>query len=117
MQTQAPVEKEQIPSIDKCQTGIKGLDEILEGGLPQGRPTLICGSAGCGKTLMACEFLINGIQKYGEPGVLIWVRRDGQPARLEVVFVFSFDGEQIARIWAMRNPDKLAALQHQLPDP
>ncbi|RCJ31276.1 KaiC 1 [Nostoc punctiforme NIES-2108] len=55
----------------KCQTGIKGLDEITEGGLPQGRPTLICGSAGCGKTLLSMEFLVRGATQYGEPGVFI----------------------------------------------
>lgn len=55
----------------KCPTGIKGLDEITEGGLPQGRPTLICGSAGCGKTLLSMEFLVRGATQYGEPGVFI----------------------------------------------
>jgi circadian clock protein KaiC len=55
----------------KCLTGIQGLDEITDGGLPQGRPTLICGSAGCGKTLMGIEFLVRGAVEYNEPGVLI----------------------------------------------
>jgi circadian clock protein KaiC len=55
----------------KCLTGIQGLDEITDGGLPQGRPTLICGSAGCGKTLMGIEFLVRGAIEYNEPGVLI----------------------------------------------
>ena len=55
----------------KVQTGINGLDEITEGGLPQGRPTLICGSAGCGKTLFAIQFLIKGITEYDEPGVFM----------------------------------------------
>ncbi|MBA3549032.1 MAG: circadian clock protein KaiC [Nannocystis sp.] len=55
--------------IAKAPTGIHGLDEITGGGLPQGRPTLICGSAGCGKTLLAMEFLVRGINEYGEPGV------------------------------------------------
>ncbi|GAB4201819.1 MAG: circadian clock protein KaiC [Coleofasciculaceae cyanobacterium] len=53
----------------KCPTGIQGLDEITDGGLPQGRPTLICGRAGCGKTLMAMEFLVRGAVQYDEPGV------------------------------------------------
>lgn len=57
--------------LEKCQTGIKGLDEVLHGGLPQGRPTLICGGAGCGKTLMACEFVLRGALEFGEPGVLM----------------------------------------------
>jgi circadian clock protein KaiC len=58
-------------SFPKCPTGINGLDEITNGGLPQGRPTLICGSAGCGKTLMGIEFLVRGATEYHEPGVLI----------------------------------------------
>jgi circadian clock protein KaiC len=57
--------------IAKCPTGIHGLDEILSGGLPRGRPTLIAGSAGCGKTLLAMEFLIRGIQQFGETGVFM----------------------------------------------
>jgi len=55
----------------KCPTGIQGLDEITGGGLPQGRPTLICGKAGCGKTLMAMEFLVRGAIQYDEPGIFM----------------------------------------------
>jgi circadian clock protein KaiC len=55
--------------IAKAPTGIHGLDEITGGGLPQGRPTLVCGSAGCGKTLLAMEFLVRGVTEHGEPGV------------------------------------------------
>lgn len=57
------------PSLRKCPTGIIGLDEITKGGLPAGRPTLICGTAGCGKTLMGLEFLVRGATQYNEPGV------------------------------------------------
>lgn len=57
--------------LEKCPTGIKGLDEITKGGLPKGRPTLICGSAGCGKTLFAMEFLLRGALDFGEPGVFM----------------------------------------------
>ncbi|HMD49238.1 MAG TPA: circadian clock protein KaiC [Bryobacteraceae bacterium] len=53
----------------KARTGITGFDEITFGGLPQGRPTLVCGSAGCGKTLFGLEFLVRGILEFGEPGV------------------------------------------------
>ena len=56
-------------SISKAPTGIHGLDDITHGGLPQGRPTLVCGGAGCGKTLLATEFLVRGATEYGEPGV------------------------------------------------
>src|SRR5438477_5315283 len=55
----------------KAPTGIPGLDEITNGGLPRGRPTLVCGGAGCGKTLLAMEFLVRGALEYDEPGVFI----------------------------------------------
>lgn len=55
----------------KTPTGIEGLDEIMEGGFPKGRPVLICGSAGCGKSLMAMQFLVRGVLDHNEPGVLM----------------------------------------------
>lgn len=55
--------------LQKSKTGIQGLDEVLNGGLPTGRPTLVCGGAGCGKTLLASEFLVRGALEYNEPGV------------------------------------------------
>jgi len=55
----------------KSPTGIRGLDEITGGGLPAGRPTLICGGTGCGKTLLAMEFLVHGASECGEPGVFM----------------------------------------------
>lgn len=55
----------------KAPTGIHGFDEITGGGLPSGRPTLVCGGAGCGKTLFALEFLVRGATRFGEPGVFI----------------------------------------------
>ncbi len=57
--------------LPKAPTGIEGLDEITGGGLPRGRPTLVCGSAGCGKTLLAMEFLVRGATQFGEPGVFM----------------------------------------------
>ena len=59
------------PQLPKSPTGIQGLDEITGGGLPTGRPTLICGSAGCGKTLLAMEFLVRGATEFDEPGVFM----------------------------------------------
>src|SRR5689334_2634576 len=56
-------------ALAKSPTGIQGLDEITGGGLPRSRPTLVCGSAGAGKTLLAMEFLVRGAMQYGEPGV------------------------------------------------
>jgi circadian clock protein KaiC len=55
----------------KAPTGIPGLDEITNGGLPRGRPTLVCGGAGCGKSLLAMEFLVHGALEYDEPGVFM----------------------------------------------
>jgi circadian clock protein KaiC len=60
-----------LGKLPKAQTGISGLDEVTGGGLPRGRPTLICGPAGCGKTLLAMEFLVRGITEFDEPGVFL----------------------------------------------
>src|SRR5512138_1530006 len=60
-----------ITGLSKCPTGIKGLDEITGGGIPRGRSTLVCGGAGCGKTLLAMEFLVRGATEYDEPGVYL----------------------------------------------
>ena len=57
--------------LPKAPTGISGLDEVTGGGLPKGRSTLVCGPAGCGKTLLAMEFLVRGITEFGEPGVFV----------------------------------------------
>jgi circadian clock protein KaiC len=57
--------------LSKTLTGITGLDEVTGGGLPRGRPTLICGPAGCGKTLLAMEFLVRGVVDFDEPGVFV----------------------------------------------
>src|SRR3954449_4885031 len=67
----APAADRGIPVIEKSPTGIAGLDEITYGGLPKGRPTLLCGAAGCGKTLFSMTFLYNGAVRYDEPGVFI----------------------------------------------
>src|SRR5512144_992047 len=58
-------------SLPKTPTGIRGLDEITDGGLPRGRPTLVCGAAGCGKTLLAMEFIVRGAREFDEPGVFL----------------------------------------------
>ena len=63
--------KFQQKTLPKSPTSIHGLDEITGGGLPKGRPTLVCGGAGCGKTLFAMEFLVRGAILYNEPGVFI----------------------------------------------
>jgi len=71
MKATTPKKAFRAASLPKCPTGIQGLDEITSGGLPRGRPTLVCGGAGCGKTLMAAEFLVRGAVQYGEPGVMM----------------------------------------------
>src|SRR3990170_5235497 len=55
----------------KSLTGIEGLDDITTGGLPKNRPTLLLGNTGCGKTIMAMEFIVNGITMFNEPGVFM----------------------------------------------
>ena len=60
-----------LSTLTKTASGIVGLDQITGGGLPKGRPTLVCGGAGCGKTLFGMEFIVRGITQFGEPGVFI----------------------------------------------
>jgi circadian clock protein KaiC len=60
-----------LSPLPKSLTGIQGLDEITGGGLPAGRPTLVSGGAGSGKTMLALEFLVRGATQYHEPGVFI----------------------------------------------
>ena len=67
----APEMGNENPQLPKAATGIQGLDEITQGGFPRGRPTLVCGSAGAGKTLLAMEFLVRGATEFNEPGVFM----------------------------------------------
>ena len=71
-------------TLPKSPTGIQGLDEITGGGLPAGRPTLICGSAGCGKTMLAVEFLVRGATKFGEPGVFMMFEENAAELKANV---------------------------------
>jgi circadian clock protein KaiC len=70
--------------LPKCPTGIQGLDEITDGGLPRGRPTLVCGGAGCGKTLFAAEFLVRGAAQFDEPGVFMSFEETGAELQANV---------------------------------
>jgi circadian clock protein KaiC len=72
--TQTPPQAHELA---KTPTGIRGLDEITRGGLPKGRPTLICGGPGSGKTLLALTFLVNGAIQFDEPGVLLTFEENG----------------------------------------
>jgi circadian clock protein KaiC len=78
----------------KTPTGIEGLDEITSGGFPEGRPTLICGGAGCGKTLLSMQFLIKGITDYGEPGVFMSFEEPSKDLSINVQSL-GFDLEQL----------------------
>ena len=69
--TTATLSRAPADTLPKAPTGITGLDEITGGGIPRGRPTLICGDAGSGKTLMAIETIVRGATRYGEPGVIM----------------------------------------------
>ena len=60
-----------LPRLPKCPSGISGLDDVTGGGLPRHRLTLVCGGAGCGKTLFALEFVVRGAIEFGEPGVVV----------------------------------------------
>jgi circadian clock protein KaiC len=85
-----------VATLAKTPTGIHGLDEITGGGLPAGRPTLVCGGAGCGKTLLAMEFLLRGALQYGEPGVFIAFEETGEELTQNVASL-GFDLNQLAR--------------------
>lgn len=81
-------------ALRKSPTGIVGLDEVTGGGLPYGRSTLICGPAGCGKTLLALEFLVRGIRDFDEPGVFIAVE-ESVGELVQNVASMGFDLEQM----------------------
>lgn len=83
-----------LPRLEKAPTGITGFDEITGGGVPKGRPTLICGSAGCGKSLLATEFLIRGAIEYGEPGVLMTFEETADDIRKNVASL-GFDIDEL----------------------
>ncbi len=67
-----------IDALPKCLTGIAGFDAITQGGLPRGRPSLVCGRAGCGKTLFAMTFLVRGATGFAEPGVFMSFEESGE---------------------------------------
>lgn len=82
--------------VAKAPTGIPGLDEITLGGLPRGRPTLICGTAGCGKTLMGMEFLVRGAVEFGEPGVFLAFEETAEELAKNVASL-GFDLDRLSR--------------------
>jgi circadian clock protein KaiC len=85
-----------LKTLAKTPTGIKGLDEITGGGLPAGRPTLICGAAGSGKTLMATEFIARGALEFGEPGVFMAFEEKAEELEMNVASL-GFDLSQLQK--------------------
>ena len=83
-------------TLPKAPTGIQGLDEITAGGFPRGRPTLVCGSAGAGKTLLAMEFLVRGATQYNEPGVFM-AFEETAPELTQNVRSLGFDLDELAK--------------------
>ena len=88
--------KPQVKLLPKSPTGIPGVDEITSGGLPQGRPTLIAGGAGCGKTLFSMEFLVNGAVHYNEPGVFVAFEENAEELAQNVASL-GFDLKQLIK--------------------
>ena len=86
----------EMAGLAKAPTGIGGLDEVTGGGLPRGRPTLVCGPAGCGKTLLGMEFLVRGAREFGEPGVS-WHSRSPPSDLANNVASLGFDLAQLER--------------------
>src|ERR1043165_7394639 len=82
--------------ITKTATGIQGLDEITFGGLPRGRTTLVCGSAGCGKTMLSMEFLIRGATEYNESGVFMAFEETAEELSKNVASL-GFDLDQLVK--------------------
>src|SRR5664279_849190 len=78
----------------KAQTGIRGFDQVTDGGLPRGRPTLVTGSSGSGKSLFGIEFLVRGARDFGEPGVLLTFEESAADLRENVVSL-GFDLAQL----------------------
>ncbi len=96
MKTKGLQSNSRATRLPKCPTGIQGLDEITGGGLPRGRPTLVCGGAGCGKTLLAAEFLVRGAVQFGEPGVLMAFEETEKELKANVASL-GFDLEGLVR--------------------
>jgi circadian clock protein KaiC len=89
-----PTQREATKTLKKSRTGINGLDEITRGGLPLGRPTLVCGGPGCGKTLMSIEYIVRGAQEFNEPGVFMAFEEKAEELALNVASL-GFDLDQL----------------------
>lgn len=100
METKKGMKKEESKFLDKklakTPTGIIGFDEITDGGLPTGRPTLVCGGAGCGKTLFGVEFLVRGANQFNEPGVFMSFEETSEEITKNVVSL-GFEMENLVK--------------------
>ena len=103
-QASSPEQNHLLRDLPKSPTGITGFDEITGGGLPLGRPTLVCGAAGSGKTLFSMEFLVRGALNYGEPGVFMAFEEKTDELATNVASL-GFDLRQLQQ-------DKLIKLEH-----
>ena len=90
--------------LQKTPTGIIGLDEITAGGLPKGRPTLVCGDAGSGKTLLSIEFIVRGAMEFGEPGVFVAFEEKAEELAINVASL----GFNLAKL----QKDKMVKVDH-----
>jgi len=91
-----PEASKALTPLQKAPTGIRGLDEITDGGLPRGRTTIICGGPGCGKTMLGIEFLVRGALEYDEPGVLMAFEETPEDIAKNVASL-GFDIDELAR--------------------
>ena len=89
-------QKQVYTALGKTPSGINGLDEITKGGLPKGRPTLICGEPGCGKTLFSMEFIVKGAMNYNEPGVFVTFEEKAEELAMNVASLGFDVGKLIA---------------------
>src|SRR5580658_5985295 len=106
----APAAAPKAPErLEKALTGIAGLDEVTFGGLPRGRATLICGSPGCGKTMLGVEFLVNGARMYSEPGVFVAFEETQEELAANAASL-KFDLDQLSR-------EGMLAIDHVHVDP
>ncbi|GAB4495100.1 MAG: circadian clock protein KaiC [Anaerolineales bacterium] len=74
----------EMVSVEKLRTGIRGFDEITEGGLPKGRTSLVSGTAGSGKTVLAAQFLAEGIREFGDSGVFVTFEEPPEDIRCNI---------------------------------
>lgn len=94
--TSSGKQRKQLTGIEKTPTGITGFDEITFGGLPKGRPTLLCGGPGCGKTLLSVEFIVRGVLEFNEPGVFVAFEEKAEELT-ENVASLGFDLDKLQR--------------------